>query len=118
MIRKVMSDEFYKVAAKLSQSINADCAVVLIGSAARACRTENSDIDILFVCSVRVPAIPVISGYHIKFSTEADFLRRLNAGEDFEDSKLGASDMVCSFWIVERGNASNPLRPMFGPAGI
>jgi predicted nucleotidyltransferase len=84
MIRKVMSDEFYKVAAKLSQSINADCAVVLIGSAARACRTENSDIDILFVCSVRVPAIPVISGYHIKFSTEADFLRRLNAGEDFE----------------------------------
>src|ERR1039457_2875228 len=26
----------------------------------------------------------VISGYHIKFSTEADFLRRLNAGEDFE----------------------------------
>ena len=54
----MMSDEFYKVAAKLSQSINADCAVVLIGSAARACRTENSDIDILFVCSVRVPAIP------------------------------------------------------------
>jgi hypothetical protein len=26
----------------------------------------------------------VISGYHFKFSTEADFSRRLNAGEDFE----------------------------------
>ncbi|MGI8992335.1 MAG: nucleotidyltransferase domain-containing protein [Bryobacteraceae bacterium] len=79
-----MNDEFSSVAVELSKLTEADCAVILIGSAARGRRTENSDIDILFVATEKVSTIPVISGYHFKFSTEADFLRRLNAGEDFE----------------------------------
>lgn len=79
-----MSDEFSSVAVELSKLTEADCAVILIGSAARGRRTEDSDIDILFVTTEKVSTVPVIPGYHFKFSTEADFLRRLNAGEDFE----------------------------------
>lgn len=79
-----MSEEFSTVVKDLSRLTESDCAVILIGSAARECRTEQSDIDMLFVATSTVPSIPVISGYHIKFSTEEDFLRRLNAGQDFE----------------------------------
>lgn len=77
-------EEFAIVADKLESLTKSECAVILIGSAARGRRTEKSDIDILFVADVRVVSIPVISGYHIKFSTEADFLRRLHEGDDFE----------------------------------
>jgi predicted nucleotidyltransferase len=79
-----MNDEYFGVASELSKLTNADHALVLTGSAARGCRTVQSDIDILFVATEKVFAIPVISGYHIKFITEADFLRRLHGGEDFE----------------------------------
>jgi predicted nucleotidyltransferase len=79
-----MTVEFQEVASKLVQLIQADCAVVLIGSAARGCRTEDSDIDLLFVTTEKVAGLPVFSGYHIKEITETDFLKRLNAGEDFE----------------------------------
>jgi predicted nucleotidyltransferase len=66
---------------KLTES---DCAAVLIGSAARGCRTEHSDIDILLICTKKIGTLPIIPGYHIKFGTEVDFMRRLAAGEDFE----------------------------------
>ncbi len=79
-----MADEFSSVAVELSKLTDADCAVVLIGSAARGCRTDQSDIDMLFISTQKILRIPVISGYHIKFSTDVDFRRRLNAGEDFE----------------------------------
>lgn len=79
-----MPENFAKVADELATLTSADCAVILIGSAARHCRTEQSDIDILFLSSEKITNIPVISGYHIKFATEEDFLRRLTAGEDFE----------------------------------
>jgi predicted nucleotidyltransferase len=78
------TDEFAVVADELASLTDSDCAVILIGSAARGRRTERSDIDILFVAGEKVPSIPVISGYHIKFSAEADFLRRLQEGDDFE----------------------------------
>jgi predicted nucleotidyltransferase len=79
-----MNDEFSNITEELSELTEADCAVILIGSAARGCRTAESDIDILFLSTENVPTIPVISGYHLKFSLEAEFLRRLNGGEDFE----------------------------------
>jgi predicted nucleotidyltransferase len=79
-----MTTEYQEVASKLMQLTQADCAVVLIGSAARDCRTEDSDIDLLFVVTEKVANLPVISGYHIKNITESDFLKRLNSGEDFE----------------------------------
>ncbi len=79
-----MTAEFQEVASKLAQLTQADFAVVLIGSAARGCRTEDSDIDLLFVTTEKIGNLPVISGYHIKDITESDFLKRLNAGEDFE----------------------------------
>jgi predicted nucleotidyltransferase len=79
-----MTAEFQEVASKLTRLTQADCAVVLIGSAARGCRAEDSDIDLLFVTTEKVTNLPVISGYHIKDITESDFLKRLNAGEDFE----------------------------------
>lgn len=79
-----MTDDFARVAEDLAKLTEADCAVVLIGSAARGCRTEQSDIDVLFISTGKIANIPVISGYHIKFASEADFLKRLVAGEDFE----------------------------------
>src|SRR5229473_950444 len=102
-----MNDEFVGVAAELSKLTESDCAVVLIGSAARGCRTENSDIDILFIATEKVFPIPVISGYHIKFSTEVDFLRRLNMGDDFEawGVRYGVTLMDRGVW--ERIKASS-----------
>jgi predicted nucleotidyltransferase len=79
-----VTGEIQGVASKLAQLTQADCAVLLIGSAARGCRTEDSDIDLLFVTTGKVSKLPVMSGYHIKSITENDFLKRLNAGEDFE----------------------------------
>jgi len=79
-----MNDEISRVATDLAKLTESDCAVVLIGSAARGCRTEHSDIDILLISTEKITSLPLISGYHIKFETEADFMRRLAAGEDFE----------------------------------
>jgi predicted nucleotidyltransferase len=79
-----VSDDFSIVAKRLSDLTDVDCAVVLIGSAARGRRTENSDIDILFVATQTVSLLPVMPGYHIKFSSDAAFLDRLSTGEDFE----------------------------------
>ncbi|HYW43860.1 MAG TPA: hypothetical protein VE959_13440 [Bryobacteraceae bacterium] len=79
-----MRDDMSNVATDLVQLTVSDCAAVLIGSAARGCRTEYSDIDILLICTHKIAPLPVIPGYHIKFGTEADFMRRLEAGEDFE----------------------------------
>jgi predicted nucleotidyltransferase len=44
-----MTEAFSKVAAELVKLTDSDCAAVLIGSAARGRRTEQSDIDILFI---------------------------------------------------------------------
>jgi predicted nucleotidyltransferase len=79
-----MSDEFSKVASDLMKLTESDCAAVLIGSAARRRRTDQSDIDILFISAEKLASVPAIPGYHIRFGTEADFMRRLAAGEDFE----------------------------------
>lgn len=79
-----MTNDFARVTEDLVRLTEADCAIVLIGSAARGCRTEESDIDILFISTEKIANIPLISGYHIKFATEADLLSRLAAGEDFE----------------------------------
>jgi predicted nucleotidyltransferase len=84
MKMKKMIDEFSGIAVALSKLTEADCAVILIGSAARGCRTDQSDIDILFISNEKISRVPVMSGYHIKFSTDADFRRRLSEGEDFE----------------------------------
>jgi predicted nucleotidyltransferase len=65
-----MNNEFPLVAEELSKLTDADHAIILIGSAARGCRTEQSDIDILFVSTEKVSKIPMVSGYHIKFSAE------------------------------------------------
>jgi len=104
-----MNDEFSSVAAELSKLTEADCAVILIGSAARGCRTEESDIDILFVTTGRVPTIPVISGYHIKFSIESDFLRRLNAGEDFAPwcVRYGVTLLDRGVWARIKASSAN-----------
>lgn len=98
---KVMTvDEFATVANQLANLSSCDCAVVLIGSAARGQSTERSDIDILFVANEKVPQIPIISGYHIKFITEATFLRRLREGEDFEAwcVRLGVTLLDRGIW--------------------
>lgn len=61
-----------------------DVAVVLIGSASRGKRTEQSDIDMLVVGKER-PVLPFsLTGFHIQAISQADFLTNLRSGEDFE----------------------------------
>jgi predicted nucleotidyltransferase len=79
-----MNAEFQEAATRISELVAGDCAVVLIGSAARGCRTEDSDIDLLVIAKEKLSKLPVILGYHIKDLTDVEFLNRLRAGEDFE----------------------------------
>lgn len=59
-------------------------AVVLNGSFARSQATEESDIDLLVVAGQRLATTRHLPRYHIQVSSEAEFLRNLAVGEDFE----------------------------------
>lgn len=59
-------------------------AIVLIGSASRGLWAEASDIDLLLIGTERPAMVSNLSGYHIQSVSEAEFLRNLRAGEDFE----------------------------------
>lgn len=73
-----------EVVADLRRANNDDVAIILVGSAARNVRTEDSDIDILLVGRER-PRIPrSFPGFHIQASGSEDFRRNLQNGEDFE----------------------------------
>ncbi len=58
--------------------------VVLIGSAARGKRAEQSDIDILVISEDHPNARLHMSGFHIQQISKATFLANLKNGEDFE----------------------------------
>jgi predicted nucleotidyltransferase len=105
----MMTDEFSGVAAGLLDLTEADCAVILIGSAARGRRTNQSDIDILFISTEKVSGVPMLPGYHIKFSTDVDFLRRLNAGEDFESwcARYGVTLLDRGVWARIKACSEN-----------
>jgi len=73
-----------EVVADLRRANNDDIAIILVGSAARNARTEDSDIDILLVGRER-PRVPRnFPGLHIQTSSSQDFRRNLRNGEDFE----------------------------------
>jgi predicted nucleotidyltransferase len=73
-----------QVVAELRRANNDDLAIVLVGSAARNVRTEESDIDLLLVGRER-PSVPkCFPGFHIQSSSMQEFLRTLQNGEDFE----------------------------------
>jgi len=101
-----MNDSFSEFALDLAKRTDAECAVVLIGSAARRCRTEASDIDILFIAKENVASLPVLPGFHVKFASEVDFVRRLQAGEDFEAWCVRYGVTLLDRGIWERTKAS------------
>lgn len=76
--------ELYRVVENLRQIHKDSIAVVLIGSAARDVWTEASDIDLLLLANPRPDIAKRFPTYHIQTVTPAEFLRKLDAGEDFE----------------------------------
>jgi predicted nucleotidyltransferase len=73
-----------QVVAELRHANNNDLAIILVGSAARNVRTEESDIDLLLVGQER-PKVPrSFPSFHIQTSSVQEFLRNLQNGEDFE----------------------------------
>jgi hypothetical protein len=68
----------------LRRNQEGDIAIVLIGSAARGLWNEASDVDLLFLGKTRPEVAKNVSGYHIQAASEAEFLRNLSLGEDFE----------------------------------
>ena len=73
-----------QVVAELRRANNDDLAIILVGSAARNVRTEDSDIDLLLV-GLKRPCVPrSFPGFHIQASSTHEFLRNLQNGEDFE----------------------------------
>jgi hypothetical protein len=73
-----------EIVAELRRANADDVAIILVGSAARNVRTEDSDIDILLVGRER-PRVPKsFPGFHIQSSSWQDFRRNLQNGEDFE----------------------------------
>lgn len=59
-------------------------SIILVGSAARQLRDENSDIDLLLVGAQKPRPPRAFPGYHIQASSTTEFLRNLEDGEDFE----------------------------------
>src|SRR5438445_957317 len=82
-----------EVVAELRHDDGDAIAIVLIGSAARNVRTEESDIDLLLVGTERPKVLRSFSGFHIQASSITEFLRNLRKGHDFESwcIRLGVS---------------------------
>jgi hypothetical protein len=77
-------DDLQQIADMLSRHEEGNIAIVLVGSAARGVWSEASDIDLLVVRENPAKPVKSVSGYHIQTATEADFVRNLSDGEDFE----------------------------------
>jgi hypothetical protein len=61
-----------------------DVSVILVGSVARQTQSENSDIDLLLVSRRPLTDLNIPPQVHLMRSTLGDFLKQLDAGEDFE----------------------------------
>jgi predicted nucleotidyltransferase len=72
------------VVTELKQLLGNTVSVILVGSAARNARTEESDIDLLLIGTERPHAAKKFSGFHIQASSVTGFLENLRKGEDFE----------------------------------
>jgi predicted nucleotidyltransferase/DNA-binding transcriptional ArsR family regulator len=72
------------IVARLRERYGDEIAVVLVGSAARGCSTEESDVDFLVVGEHRLEAASDLPRCHVQVSVQEDFLRNLASGEDFE----------------------------------
>lgn len=59
-------------------------SVILVGSAARNARAEDSDIDLLLVGTEKPQVGKSFSGFHIQTTSVAEFRHNLRKGEDFE----------------------------------
>jgi predicted nucleotidyltransferase len=72
------------VVIELKQLLGNGVSVILIGSAARDARTQDSDIDLLLVGAERPHVAKSFAGFHIQTNSVAEFLANLKKGEDFE----------------------------------
>jgi hypothetical protein len=72
------------VVTELQRLVGNAVSVILVGSAARNARTDDSDIDLLLVGAERPHVDKSFSGFHIQTTGVAEFRRNLRKGEDFE----------------------------------
>ena len=72
------------VAERLREKNGDEIAIVLVGSVARGCSNEDSDVDLLVIGKQRPKVADGLSGLHIQVSSESEFNRNLTLGEDFE----------------------------------
>jgi hypothetical protein len=72
------------VVVELQQLLGNDVSVILIGSAARNARTQDSDIDLLLIGRERPHVTKSFAGFHIQTSSTPEFRENLKRGEDFE----------------------------------
>ena len=88
-----------------------ELSVVLVGSAARQTLSENSDIDLLVISKRPVFDLNIPRRVHLMHSTFDDFLKHLEAGEDFEawSVRLGIAIHDNGLWseILARPEANS-----------
>jgi predicted nucleotidyltransferase len=78
------SAQLQAVVERLREKNGDEIAVVLVGSVARGCSNEDSDVDLLVIGKERPKVADGLSGLHIQVSSETEFNRNLILGEDFE----------------------------------
>jgi predicted nucleotidyltransferase len=86
-----------------------EVSIILIGSAARGVRDENSDIDLLVLRTNHPNPVKNISGYHIQYASAAEFLRKLSAGEDFEGWSVRYGKILHDDGVWERIKSSETV---------
>jgi len=78
------TSQFEGVVRRLRALFGGGIAIVLVGSVARGRATEESDIDFLVIGERASETVCDLPRCHIQVSREADFVRNLGLGEDFE----------------------------------
>jgi predicted nucleotidyltransferase len=73
-----------QILSELRHSNNDDVSIILVGSAARNTRTEDSDVDLLALGETRPKPRKTVGCFHIQTASVSEFLCNIEKGEDFE----------------------------------
>jgi len=111
--RALSPNALHDIAENLRQTLGEDIAIVLVGSAARGVWTEASDIDLLLIGNDRPRVAGSFPGYHIQSASEAEFLRGLSAGKDFEAwcVRLGVPLYDGGIWARVKASSASATWP-------
>lgn len=90
-----------------------DTTVVLIGSVARSCQIEHSDVDILLLSALSIPKKPQLANFEFHRFTPDKFVRLGLSGDDFPNwcARFGVPISGKSAWHVVLGQLENAPWP-------